>query len=200
VNLDIEHVLYLGALCFVIYLLINMFRRYPGALAVGLPGFIPAAIFFFASLGTAIFSVWWGAVGYVAAIYVATGLILLSCSCVRLPPDPTGVRKNILSREEEALFKKYRAFFRYPLGANNFATFVNFARMFGLVWIVIGLWQGMYWAAIANAVFYLISSSVMWRLAPLAHYKEAAERGHAFAFDKLAEFQNILDNRDELGF
>jgi hypothetical protein len=163
-------------------------------------GFIPAAVFFIASLVAAIFSVWWGAVGYVTAIYVTLGVILISCSCVRMPADPTGVRKIVLSREEEKLFKKYRAFFRFPFGTGNFAQFVNFARIFGLIWIVIGLWQRMYWVAIANAVFYLISSSVMWRLSPLAHYKAAAEKGASFAIEKLAEFENILENRDTLGF
>ena len=58
----------------------------------------------------------------------------------------------------------------------------------------------MYWVAIANAVFYLISASLMWRLSPIAHYKAAAEMGAAFAVRELRMMQHILDCRDELGF
>ena len=72
--------------------------------------------------------------------------------------------------------------------------------MFGIVWIVIGLWQKMYWVAIANVVFYLISGPLMWRLSPIAHYKEAAEKGVTSAVRDLRMIQRILDNRDELGF
>jgi hypothetical protein len=111
-----------------------------------------------------------------------------------------GARKIVLSGDEERPFKKYYAFFRFPFGTQNFAHFINYARMFGIVWIVIGLWQRMYWIAIANAVFYLISGSLMWKLSPIAHYKAAAEKGAAFAVRELRMMQHILDSRDELGF
>jgi hypothetical protein len=111
-----------------------------------------------------------------------------------------GARKIILSTEEERLFKQYYMFFRFPFGAQNFGHFVNFARAFGVIWIAIGLWQGVYWVAIAMAVFYFISGSLMWRLSPIAHFKEGAERGHEFAVRGLAMMGRILDNRDALGF
>jgi hypothetical protein len=105
-----------------------------------------------------------------------------------------------LSPDEERLFIKYIAFFRFPLGTQNFAHFVNFARLFGLVWIAVGLWKGLYWVAIANAVYFLLSGSLMWRLSPIAHYKEAAEKGVATAVRDLRMIQHILDSRDALGF
>lgn len=132
---------------------------------------------------------------------------LFCCRCnfdfalvVRAPPDPVGARKIILSPEEESLFKRYYAFFRFPFGTQNFAHFVNYARMFGVIWIAIGLWQRVYWMAAAMVVFYLISGSLMWRLSPIAHFKEGAERGHEFAVRGLARMEKILANRDVLGF
>lgn len=163
-------------------------------------GLAPAVIWFVVSLVAAIFSFWWGGVIYVAGIYIAVAIIVVSCACVRPPNDPLGARKIVLSSDEERLFRKYYAFFRFPLGTQNFAHFINYARMLGIVWIVIDLWKRMYWVAIANAVFYLISGSLMWRLSPIAHYKAAAEKGAAFAARDLRMMQHILDNRDELGF
>jgi hypothetical protein len=111
-----------------------------------------------------------------------------------------GARKIILSGDEERLFRKYYAFLRFPFGTQNFAHFINYARMLGIAWIVIDMWQRMYWVAIANAVFYLISVSLMWRLSPIAHYKAAAEKGAPFALRELTMMQHILDNRDVLRF
>jgi len=106
----------------------------------------------------------------------------------------------MLSNDEERLFRKYYAFFKFPLGTQNFAHFINFARMFGILWIGIGLWQKLYWVATANVVFYLISGSLMWRLSPIAHYNAAAEKGIPSAIVELRMIQHILDCRDELGF
>ena len=135
-----------------------------------------------------------------AGIYVAVAVIVVSCACVRPPNDPMGARKIVLSSDQERLFRKYYVFFRFTLGTQNFAHFINHPRIFGIVWIAIGLWQRMYWVAIANAVFYLISASLMWRLSPIAHYRAAAEMGAAFAVRELRMMQHILDCRDELGF
>lgn len=110
-------------------------------------GFIPAAAIFVASLVAAIFSIRLGAIGYTAAIYAGLAVIIVSCACVRVPDDRTGIRKLLLSGEEEQLFKKHCAFFRFPFGTQNFTHFINFARMFGIVWICVGLWQGIYWVA-----------------------------------------------------
>jgi len=163
-------------------------------------GLVPAVIFFTASLAVALFSFWWGALVYVSAIYGVLVLILISLVSVRAPLDPMGVRKIILSSDEERLFNKYYAFFRFPFGTQNFAHFVNYARMFGLIWIVIALWQRMYWVAVANAAFYLVSGPLMWRLSPIAHYMAAAEKGIANAERDLRGIQHIVDNRDRLVF
>lgn len=163
-------------------------------------GLAAAIICFAVSLVAAIFSFWWGGLIYTAGIYIALVIIVVSCACARPPDDPTGSRKIILSGDEERLFKKYYAFFRFPFGTQNFAHFVNFARLFGFAWIVIGLWQRTYWVVIANVVFYLISGPLMWRLSPISHYRAAAEKGADFAERDLRMMQHILDSRDELGF
>jgi hypothetical protein len=133
-------------------------------------GLIPALVFFIGSLVAAIYSVYAGAIGYVAAIYVALMIIVVSCLCVRPPADPMGARRIILSEAEERLFKKHYAFFRFPFGTQNFAHFINFSRMFGIVWILIGLWKDFYWEAGSLVVFYLISGHIMLWLFPTAHY------------------------------
>jgi hypothetical protein len=161
-------------------------------------GLAPAVILFVVSLVAAIFSFWCGGVIYVAGIYISAAAIVVSCACVRPPNDPMGFRKIVLSSEEERLFRKYYAFFRFPFGTQNFAHFINFARIFGIVWIIIGLWQRMYWIAIANAAFYLISGLLMWRLNPIAHYNAAAEKG--VGVKELMMMEHILDSRDALGF
>jgi hypothetical protein len=163
-------------------------------------GLIPAVILFAASLLAAIFSPWWGGLIYVGGTYGVTVIMFGSCACVRAPYDPIGVRKMLLSDDEERLFKKYYAFFKFPLGTQNLSHFVNYARMFGIIWIAMGIWEKLYWVAIANVVFYLISISLMWRLSPLAHYRAAAEKGLTWAVLDLTMMQHILERRDELGF
>jgi hypothetical protein len=163
-------------------------------------GLIPAAAIFIASLVAAIFSVRLGAIGYTAAIYAGLTVIMVSCACVRAPDDRTGIRRLLLSSEEEQLFKKHYAFFRFPFGTQNFAHFVNFARIFGFLWIFVGLWQGIYWVVGGLVVFYLISGPVIMWLMPIAHYLAVAEKGHEFGVTKLAQFEHILENRDSLGF
>jgi hypothetical protein len=163
-------------------------------------GFIPAAAIFVASLIAAIFSIRLGAIGYTAAIYAGLAVIMVSCACVRAPADPMGIRRVLLSGEEEHLFKKHYAFFRFPFGTENFTHFINFARLFGIVWICVGLWQGIYWVVAALVVFYLISSPVMMWLMPIAHYRAIAEKGHEFGAVKLTQFERILKRRDSLEF
>jgi hypothetical protein len=163
-------------------------------------GFIPAVALFMVSLVAALFSMRWAVVGFTTAIYLVLAIVVVSCLCVRAPSDPMKARSIILSEEEEGLFKKHYAFFRFPFGTQNFVHFLNFARMFGIVWILICLWQGFYWTAAALAVFYAVSSPVMVWLMPIAHYKAAAEKGHQFAMRKLAEIEHILQSRDSLGF
>jgi len=174
-----------------------MVGRYDAPMIIGLG---LALIFLAVSLVTAAFSVWWGGFVYVAAIYAFLVLIVISLVCVRPPADPMGARRIILSSDEERLLKKYYAFFRFPFGTDKFAHFVNYARMFGILWIGIGLWERMYWVAAANIVFFLISGPLMWRLSPTAHYKAAVEKGQAWAVRELAMIQHILDSRDALGF
>ncbi len=163
-------------------------------------GFVPALILFVLSLAGALISVRWASIGYSVAIYVLLFVVVVSCLCVRPPDDPMNARRIILNEEGERLFKKHYAFFRFPFGTQNFVHFLNFARMFGAVWVLICLWQSQYLTAAALAVFWAISSPVMVWLMPIAHYKEAAERGHQFAMRNLAEIEHILQNRDVLGF
>jgi hypothetical protein len=163
-------------------------------------GLAPAAIWFGISLAVAVFSLRWGGVLYVAGIYIAIVIFAVPSLCMRPPNDPTGTRQLLLSSDGERLFKKYYAFFKFPMGTQTFAHFINFARMFGIVWIAVCLWQRMYLITIANAAFYLISAPLMWRLSPIAHYNAAAEKGAAFAVRDLMTIQRILDCRDDLGF
>lgn len=163
-------------------------------------GLIPALVFFIGSLVAATFSVHAGAIGYAVAVYAALALIVVACLCVRPPADPVGARRIILSDGEERLFKKHYAFFRFPFGTQNFAQFINFARIFGIVWIIIGLWKGFYWEVGSLVVFYMISGhAIMW-LFPSAHYAAIAEKGHEFGARALAQIEHILQNRDLLGF
>jgi hypothetical protein len=105
-----------------------------------------------------------------------------------------------LSSEEERLFKKYYAFFSVPVRDSKLRTLSQLCADVGLIWIAVGLWQRMWWVAVVNAMFYLISGPVMWRLSPIAHYKAAAEKGLTYAVKDLKRFQHILDNRGSLGF
>jgi hypothetical protein len=177
-----------------------MYNKQNGDAMPMIMGLAPAVTLFVVCLVAAVASFWWGGLIYVLGIYVAAAIIVVSCASVRPPDDPMGVRKIVLSADEERLFKKYYAFFRFPFGAQNFAHFINYARMFGIVWMVISLWQRMWGIAIANVLFFLISGPLMWRLSPIAHYKAAAEKGAPFAVKELKMMQHILDSRNEIGF
>ena len=163
-------------------------------------GLLPAAVLFIASLAGALISVLWAAAGYASAVYILLAIVVVSCLCVRAPDDPIKARRLILSEEGERLFKKHYPFFRFPFGTQNFVHFLNFARLFGGVWVLICLWQGLYWTAGVLVLFYIAATPVMTWLMPIAHYRAAAEQGHQFAMKNLSEIEHILQNRDALGF
>jgi hypothetical protein len=167
---------------------------------VAIVGFVPAVVLLAISFVVAIFSVWWAGTIYLLLIYISVAIIVASCLSMHPPDDPTGSRRILLSAEGERLFRKYYPFFVFPLGTQNFARFINYARAFGAIWIAIGLWQRLYWIAIANVLFYLISAPLIWWLSPIAHYKAAAEKGVMSAEQKLQKIQHILNNRHLLEF
>ena len=167
---------------------------------MGIVGFVPAVVLLAISFVVAIFSEWWAGTIYVSVLYISVAIVAISCLSIRPPDDPMGSRKILLSVEEERLFIKYYPFFVFPLGTQNFAHFINYTRVFAVIWIAIGIWERLYWIAIANVLFYLISAPLMWWLSPIAHYKAAAEKGVMSAAETLRKIQHILDNRDLLGF
>jgi hypothetical protein len=164
-------------------------------------GLALALLILIASGVVAIFSLRMGAISYTAAIFVMLAIISISCLCVRVPDGgPDQWQRLLLSPEEERMFRKHRAFFFYPFGAQTFAHFINFARMLAGIWLVISIWQGWYWIAGTLVLFYAISAPMMVWLEPMAHYKSAAAKGHLWATKKLAQIEHILGHRETLGF
>jgi hypothetical protein len=163
-------------------------------------GGLPAITLFAVSLIIALLSIALAGTIYVSFIYIVMAMVVFSIASVRPIDDPIGARKLLLSDTEERLLHKYYVFLLYPLGTQTLAHFINLARVFGVFWIAIGLWKGLYWLAIANTVFYLLSAPVMRRLSPIARNKAAAELGLSSAMVELRGIQRILDNRDALGF
>jgi hypothetical protein len=66
-----------------------------------------------------------------------------------------------LGPEEERIFRKHFVFFKFPFGAGNFTHFLNFARMFGVLWAIIAVWQGWYVTAGLLVLFYFLATPLM---------------------------------------
>ena len=103
-------------------------------------GLIAAGTVFVCSLVAAFFSLRWAAIAYVAAIYLAFVIMMIAAYGVR-PADLTWPQRLILVPEAEKIFRKHFVFFKFPFGARNLTHFLKFARMFGLLWAIVALWQ-----------------------------------------------------------
>ena len=165
-----------------------------------LVGLVPAAIIFISSLIGAWFSIRGAAIGYVAVLYVCLAYMIVMSFAMKPPPEILNMRGLLLDKMEEEVFRRHYLFFRFPFAAGNFTHFLNFARIFGIVWIIICVWQKFYVLAAMLVVFYAIAGWTMVRLYPIAHFKAAAEKGQRFAIKQLAHIEHILSKRDDLGF
>jgi hypothetical protein len=160
-------------------------------------GLVFASLILVASLVAAIFSAWWGAVGYATAVYVLFAIMVVSSWSIQ-------VRKNDawkeLSQIEQYILHRHRAFFYFPFGASNFAHFCNWTRVFAVLWAIFCVWKGWYWLSAALALFYVVSTPMITIWMPISNYQACVERGHQWAQERLNAMQNILENRDALGF
>jgi hypothetical protein len=155
-----------------------------------------AAVFLVGSLVAAIFSPWWGAVGYTAAIYVLFAIMAVSSWCIQ-------VRKNNaweeLSQLEQYVLHRHRAFFYFPFGASNFGHFCNWTRIFAVLWAIFCVWKGWYLLSGALAFFYVVSTPMITIWLPIPNYQKCVQQGHHWAQERLNAIQYILDQRVALG-
>jgi hypothetical protein len=160
-------------------------------------GLVFAGLILLVSLAAAIFSPWWGTVGYTSAIYTLFALMVISSWC--LP-----VRKNVawknLSQLEQYVLHRHRAFFYFPFGASNFGHFCNWTRIFAALWAIFCVWEGWYLLAVALALFYAVSTPMITIWMPIPNYQACVQRGHHWAGERLSAMQHILNERDALGF
>jgi hypothetical protein len=159
-------------------------------------GLVFAGAILVISVVTAIFSPWWGALGYTIAIYALFAVMAGSSWCIP-------VRKRAwkgLSDLEKYVLRRHRVFFYFPFGAANFGHFCNFTRIFAALWAIFCLWQGWYWLSGALAFFYALSTPMIPIWMPIPAYQACVARGQMWARDRLDAMQHILDERDALGF
>jgi hypothetical protein len=160
-------------------------------------GLVFAGVIFVGSLVAVLFNPRWGAIGYAVAIYAAFAVMGISSWSIQVRKNETWEN---LSQLEKYVLKRHRAFFYFPFGAANFGHFCNWTRIFAVLWAVFCVWRGWYWLAVALALFYVVVTPMITIWIPIPHYKKAVQKGHQWAQDRLNAMQNILDNRDTLGF
>lgn len=166
-----------------------------------LVGLIPAMVIFISSLIGAWFSIWGAAIAYVAVHYVCLVYMIVMSFTMKPPPqDILNLRGLLLNKMDEEVFRRHYLFFRFPFAAGNFTHFLNFARILGIVWIIICVWQKFYVLAALLVIFYAVAGWAMVRLYPIAHFKAAAEKGDLFAIKQLTHIEYILSKREDLDF
>jgi hypothetical protein len=160
-------------------------------------GLVFASIILAGSVLVALFNPRWGAVGYAVAIYACFAIMGLSSWSIQ-------VRKNEawceLSKLEQYVLNRHRAFFYFPFGAANFGHFCNWTRMFSVLWAVFCLSSGWYWLAATLALYYAVVTPMIVIWIPIPHYQKAVLGGHQWAQARLDAMQHVLDERDALGF
>jgi ABC-type transport system involved in Fe-S cluster assembly fused permease/ATPase subunit len=160
-------------------------------------GLVFAGVILVASLVAAVYSPWWGAVGYATAVYVLFATMVISSWCIQ-------VRKNVaweeLSQLEQYVLYRHRAFFYFPFGASNFGYFCHWTRMFAVLWAIFCVWRGWYLLSGVLAFFYVVSTPMITVWIPIPNYQALVQRGHQWAQERLDAMQHILDARDALGF
>jgi hypothetical protein len=160
-------------------------------------GLMLAAVIFLFSLVAAVFSPWWGAVGFTTANYVLFAIMVISSWCIRVR---TNYAWNELSQLERYVLHRHRAFFYFPFGAANFGHFANWARIFAVLWAIFCVWEGWYWLCGALAFFYIVATPMITIWVPIPNYQACVQRGHWWAQERLNAMQHVLDERDALGF
>jgi hypothetical protein len=172
-------------------------RRHAMPILVGL---VSATVVGIVSVIVVWFSIWGAAITYVAVLYAS--LIFMTTVSLTIKPqeDVLDIRGLLLNKMDELVFRKHYLFFRFPFAAGNFAHFLNFARIFGIVWTGICVWQGFYVLAVMLVVFYAVAGWAMMRLYPIAHYEAAAKTGEPFAMKQLAHIKYILSKREDLKY
>jgi hypothetical protein len=70
------------------------------------------------------------------------------------------IRGLLLNKMDELVFRKHYLFFRFPFAAGNFAHFLNFARIFGIVWTGICVWQTSLSAGMRMTGWYIVEQKL----------------------------------------
>ncbi len=160
-------------------------------------GLAAAAIFLMGSLIAAIFSVWWGALGYTIAIYSVFTVMAISSWSIRVRRNDSWAKLNQL---EKYVLHRHRAFIYFPFGATNFGHFCNWTRIFAVLWALCCVWKTWYWLAGTLAFFYVVATPMIVIWIPISNYQKLVERGYQWAEERLEAMEHILDERDALGF
>jgi hypothetical protein len=163
-------------------------------------GLIPAVLLFIASLLIGWFSPFAGAMTFASVACISWLFFTLWSFTVRPRDDGLNMKALLLNQTEQITFKRHYLFFKFPFAAGNFTHFLNFARMFGIVWVAICVWQQFYVLAGLLVVFYIGAGWLMVRLYPVAHYQAVANKGQLFATQQLMAIERIIANRDDLDF
>jgi len=107
---------------------------------------------------------------------------------------------DFLSAFEKSIYKRFALYVRRPALAFFFSTTLHWLRIGLVAWIAVSLWQGLYVASIALALFFILSSGTIAAMYPDLYFEDAAKRGNQGAAEMLhalRHVQDILSPNDE---
>lgn len=149
---------------------------------------------FFVPLGLFI----WGlfmprAAGYTyVAIYGLFAGYLFLIDKMKPKPDP-----EKWSVEEIEIIKKYYLALRFPFGAKDMSVYLNGLRWASILWVVLFLFNQMWFPVLFLVVSFFITASISVRLDPFFFLGQAGSSGKVQFARELSLLQNVSEKMNK---
>lgn len=105
----------------------------------------------------------------------------------------TPFRYKFLSTFEKSIYKRFALYVHRPALAFFFSTTLHWLRIGLVAWIAVSLWQGLYIASIALALFFILSSGTIATMYLDLYFEDAAKRGNHGAAEMLHALRHVQD-------
>lgn len=145
---------------------------------------------FFVPLGLFIWALFMPhAAGYTyVAIYGLFAGYLFLIDKMKPNPDP-----EKWSTKEIEIIKKYNLALKFPFGAKDMSVYLNGFRWASILWVILFLFNQMWFSALFLVVSFFITASISVRLDPIFFLSDAVNRGQKQFTTELNLLQQVIE-------
>jgi hypothetical protein len=97
----------------------------------------------------------------------------------------------VLSPAQRSATRRFALYIWHPAGAYMVATILHWPRFVSIIWIVVTLWQGLYFETAVLVALAVFVSGTIAAMYPDLYFVDAAERGNTAAVIMLRELREV---------